>query len=106
MTSAATNFPWTATAVTTSNIEIHGVNIDFILEHHPGDSTCNANGLQMRITGTLRGGRWTGNAAHEIDLPSGATGASGLVGHTFLGILPFTLTGTLSDTQQTLTVTN
>ncbi len=107
VTSTGTGFPWTATAVTTSDIQIHGVDIDFTLAHQPGDATCNPNGLDVRITGTLRGGRWTGNATHEIDLPSGPTGASGLVGHTVLGNnLPFTLTGTIVDTQQTLTVTN
>jgi len=107
VTSTGTNFPWTATARTTSDIQIHGVNIDVFFENHPGSAACGAAGVPLRITGTLTGARWTGNVTHEIDFPSGTGGASGLFSHSALGNgSAITVTGTLSDTQQTLTVTN
>ena len=62
VTATGTGFPWTATAVTTSNIQIHGVDIDFTLANQPGDASCNSPDLGIEITGTLRGGRWTGRA--------------------------------------------
>jgi hypothetical protein len=102
-TSTATNLPWTATAVTTSNIQIHGIDIDVSLENHPGGTGCAVAGLQLRVTGTLTNARWNGNAAnqHEILLD----GAHGLVSHSALGNgQQMTLTGTIRDTQQTLTV--
>jgi hypothetical protein len=110
-TSTATGLPWTATAVTTSNIQIHSVDIDVGLENHPGSTTCGAAGLSIRVTGTLTNGEWTGNGAnqHEITLTpgTGARAAHGLVTHSALGNgVPATVTGTIRDTQQTLTVTN
>ncbi len=104
VTSTGTNFPWTATARTTSDIQIHGVNIDVTFEQTPGGAGCGAAGVPLRITGTLSGARWTGNVFHEIDIPNAATG---LVTHSVLGNnVTITPTGTLRDTQQTLTVTN
>jgi hypothetical protein len=106
VTSTGTNLPWTATAITTSNIQIHGVNIDMFFEDHPGAGGCVLDGLSLRMTGTLRAARWTGNGAgqHAIEL----LGSTGFVTHSAaLGNgAPITLTGTLSDTQGTLTVTN
>jgi hypothetical protein len=102
-TSTATNLPWTGTAVTTSNIQLHGVNIDVFLT---GASCGTLTNQTIKVTGTISGARWLGNANHGIEL----AGASGLVSH-----LPavaggttsaITLTGTLADTQNTLTVTN
>jgi len=105
-TATGTNFPWTATATTTSNIQIHGINIDVTFENHPGSSACGAAGLKLLFTGTLSGARWTGDPGpREIDLPSGPGGASGLFSHSILGNgQPVTLTGTIFDTQNTLTV--
>jgi hypothetical protein len=98
-----TNFPWTATAVTTSNIQIHGISIDVFLENHPGSAACGAAGQTFRLTGTLSGARWTGNITHAFDI----NGGTGLVYHSALGNgVPITPTGIISDTQQTLTVTN
>jgi hypothetical protein len=104
-TSTATGLPWTATAVSTSNIQIHGVNIDVAFENHPGSTACVGAGLTLRITGTLTGAKWTGNGAgqHSIEL----LGATGLVSHSAVGNnVPITTTGTVTDTQHTLTVTN
>jgi hypothetical protein len=102
-TSTGTNFPWTATAVTTSNIQIHGVNINVFFE----GAGCGAAGQTLRITGTLTRGEWNGNGTnqHEVLLTPGATGANGLVSHSILGAgQPLTLTGTIRDNQQQLTV--
>jgi hypothetical protein len=110
-TAGPTNLPWTATAVSTSNVQIRGVNIDVFLENRPGGAACAGAGATIRITGTLAGGEWTGNGAnqHEVLLTTGtgARAASGLVSHSALGAgLPITVTGTVRDAQQTLTVTN
>jgi hypothetical protein len=32
-----TGFPWTATATSTTNIQIHGINIDVVVENTPGN---------------------------------------------------------------------
>ena len=104
MTSATTSLPWTATARTTSDIQIHGVNIDMFMT----GASCGALTNQaVKITGTLAGARWLGNAgARRIEL----AGATGLVMHLPAavggGTSANTLTGTLADTQGTLTVTN
>jgi hypothetical protein len=105
MTETATNLPWTATAVTTSNIQIHGINIDMTFENHPGSTACTAAGVKLQMTGTLAGARWHGNGVtRTIEL----SGATGLVAHSVLfgNNLPFTPTGTLTATQNTLSVTN
>ena len=97
-TSSCTNFPWTATARTTSDIQIHGVNINTFFE----GAACGVPSQTLRITGTITNERWLGNAAHSIEL----AGSHGLVSH-FLGASSaITLTGTLTDVQETLTVTN
>ncbi len=104
LTETSTNLPWTATAVTTSNIQIHGVNIDVTLENHPGSTACVGNGLKLQFTGTLTGIRWHGNGAtRTLEL----NGADGLVIHSSIGNnIPITTTGTVFDTQGTLSVTN
>ena len=102
----AGTFPWTATARTTSDIQIHGVDIDTAFENHPGSSSCGAfTGISARITGTLSGARWLGNGAGQRTIEP--TGATGLVSHVpGLGTAALTPTGTITDQQQTLTVTN
>jgi hypothetical protein len=102
-TSVATNLPWTATAVTTSNIQIHGIRLDVFLEDLPSGNTCTADGVNILFTGTTTGGRWTGNAAgqHSFDL----NGGSGVTSHSALGNgTPQTVNGFFRDTQQTLVV--
>jgi hypothetical protein len=103
-TSTATGLPWTATARTTSDIQIHGVNIDVVTT---GASCGPLTNQTTKITGTLAGARWLGNTgARRIEL----AGTSGLVSHlpevVGTGTFAITLTGTLTDTQETLTVAN
>jgi hypothetical protein len=102
-TSTGTSFPWTATAVTTSNIQIHGVDIDIPLE---GASCGPLASQNLRVTGTLSLGRWTGNGVgqHSVEV----LGGTGLVSHApalFGGTNAITPTGTITDTAHTLTVT-
>ena len=101
-----TSFPWTATAVTTSNIQIHGVNIDVFHENHPGGGSCGAlTGITSRITGTLSSARWHGNTGgRTIEL----AGSTGLVSHgpaAIGGTSAITPTGTITDVNESLTVT-
>ena len=102
LTWTPTRFPWTATAVTTSNIQIHGVHIDLRFEQPPGLNTCvNVNGANLTLTGTITNVRYLGPGRLDLD------GAHGLVSHSALGNNnPLTLIGQLSDTNATrLTVT-
>jgi hypothetical protein len=101
-TTVGTKFPWTATAVTTSNIQIHGVFIDVSFEQVPGQSNCqNIAGASLTFTGTLTGGNWTGNASHSLDLSN----APGLVSHGFLGNgAALAWRGLITDTANSLTV--
>jgi hypothetical protein len=106
-TTVGTRFPWTATAVTTENIQLHGVHLDVFLEDVPGlESSCRTiNGSALSITGTLSTGRWTGNGIgqHALDFSE----AEGLVYHwPALGSSgPMTIRGFITETQQTLIVT-
>jgi hypothetical protein len=80
----ATRFPWRATAVTTNNIQIHGVHIDQRFSQS-ALGTCPAAliGQNLTITGTLTGGRWTGNNAGQREII--LSNAEGLVQHSALG---------------------
>ena len=98
VTATGTRFPWTMTAPTTTNIQIHGVHIDVRYETRPpaGSTPCALNGLSETVTGTLTGGSWD---------PS-ATGAnrrvtfnndSGLTVHSALGSSPVLVSSTMRD---------
>jgi hypothetical protein len=90
-----TNFHWTSTAPALTNVTVSGVNVDVAYS-----GTCALNGRTVSVTGALTGGTWT-NSTHQ-----GVFAAdTGLTAHTGLfGALPATVTGTLRDDQQTLTV--
>jgi hypothetical protein len=92
------------TGLTTSNVQIHNVRIDVQFENHPGSSACTTvNGVTSIWTGTLSGGRWTGNGANQHEVIF--TNAEGLVSHGPTGSVAVTLSGTFRDTAQTLTLT-
>jgi hypothetical protein len=98
-TAKGTNFPWTVTGITTTNVQIHGVDIDANL----GAAGCMAPGGAARVTGTLTGGIWNATL-HTVTLPAAGTG---LVGHlTGFGTFPIAITGprTVIDRQGTLTL--
>ncbi len=103
MTMAGTTFPWTITGVTTSNVTIDGVRIDETFETKPGgaaNSCANVNGQNILLTGTLTGGAWDAST-HQATYNN----AEGLVTHSATGNnTRMTLSGTIRDTQQTLTL--
>jgi hypothetical protein len=102
-TTVGTKFPWTATAVTTENIQIHGVHLDVFFENVPGlgNSCLNFAGQNLTITGTLSTARWTGNASHSLDFSD----SEGLAFHSALGNNSrLTTRGFISDTQNSLVV--
>jgi hypothetical protein len=96
----AQKLPWTATAVTTSNIQIHGIHINVTFTQTTPDATCNIAGNNLTITGTVSGGAWN-NSARHLTLDS----EPGLTSHTpGLPATPLAARGTFRDTQQTLLV--
>jgi hypothetical protein len=92
VTTATTNLPWRATAVTTTNIQIHGVDIDLLFEASSTNLCSAVNGQTGRITGTLTGGRWTAN--REVDFSD----AEGLTVHANGNSFPATVRGTVGAT--------
>jgi hypothetical protein len=79
-TAVGTNFPWVATPTSTSNIQIHKLDIDVNFETTPGTlNECANNGLNIRLTGTLSGLFFTPGAAGSRRVDFGP--ATGLVAH-------------------------
>jgi hypothetical protein len=106
-TATGTKFPWTATPVATNNIQLHGVHIDITFVNVPGLSPCaNLLNQSITITGTLTGGRWTGNASGSRALDF--SNAEGLVSH-FAALATnntqITTRGYITDAQNSLIVT-
>jgi hypothetical protein len=93
---------WTATGITTSNVQIDNVRIDMTFENKPGSSSCvSLNNQSLVVTGTLTGGTWNA-AQHEVVFNN----AEGIVYHGPTGNnTPTTWSGTIHDTAQTLTLT-
>jgi hypothetical protein len=88
---------WSATAISTTNIQIHDVIVDVLFE---GGANCVANGATAVLTGTISGGAVWQPAANDA-LFSNATG---LTAH-FPGLSSSTtVNGTLRDTSNTLRV--
>ncbi|MET0604810.1 MAG: hypothetical protein ABW167_22710 [Baekduia sp.] len=78
-TAVGTNYPWRVTALTTSSIQIHGVDIDINYETTPGTlNECANTGLNLRLTGTTAVS-FTPGAAGSRTVDFG--GATGLVTH-------------------------
>jgi hypothetical protein len=96
-TLTGTKLPWTVTGPTTASVQIHNVWIDVKWEGFPG---CNLNGLQADLTGTLSGGVWNATQ-HEVAF----TEAGGLTAHLGIESTAATVTATIRDTAQTLTLT-
>lgn len=99
-------FPWQATGITTTNIQIHNVVVNVVYETTPGNATpCAIPGAVVTLTGTLASPNHTHwlAASHHLKLND----ATGLVAHApALGVAgqPVTINGTIRDTQQTLTL--
>ena len=70
-----TNLPWQATAVDTTHIQIHGLDIDVSPVTTPGTlNECADSGLNMRLTGTVTASFTPGAAGSRTADFSGATG--------------------------------
>jgi hypothetical protein len=99
-TVVGTGFPWQATATSTTNVQIHNVNVDILFENTPGNPTaCAGAGAKVLLTGTLTGGSWR-SATNTAVL----TNAQGLTAH-YLGTglsSSTTVNGTISDNAGTL----
>ena len=98
VTPQGTNFPWTATATSTTNLQIHGVNVDVLFENTVGNPTpCALLGVKLLLTGTLTGGAWD-PASNSIEL----THDHGLADHQIVpaggGTAQAFVTGTIRDT--------
>ena len=99
-TVSATALDWTATGLTTSNVTIDGVRMDFVPETKPGSMDCFPNGLSFSLTGNIVGGLWSA-AAHAVTFIN----STGLISHSALGTNVATVSGTLRDVTGMLTLT-
>lgn len=93
--------PWQATAISTTNIQIHNVRLDITFEGTPG--VCLVNGATVLLTGTLAGGTTWNASTNEALL----TNATGLTAHYMVPGFPpssssTTINGTLRDTTNML----
>ena len=98
VTATGTGFPWTMTAPTTSNIQIHGVHIDLRYETKPpaGSAPCAFNGIDFTLTGTLTGGVWDASATGANRRVT-FNNAPGLVAHSALGSSASLTSSTMRD---------
>jgi hypothetical protein len=82
VTATGRNFPWTATAPTTTNIQIHNVHVSVTFETRPpaGSIACGFTGAQVTLTGTLTGGSWDPSATGSARRVT-YTNGSGLTAH-------------------------
>ena len=99
-TLTGTNFPWTVTGVTTTNIQIHNIRIDERYDARPdGTGGCSLIGTSTTVTGTLTSGQWT-SSQHEVIYSSA---------HGLTSDFPFmgspSVSATLRDPSQALTLT-
>jgi hypothetical protein len=100
-TPTTNSFPWTVTATSTTNVQIHGLDVSVVFENTPGNpNACQTPGT-VRVTGTLTGGSWN-PATNEVFLSDPQS--DGLTAH-LLGTglsAPAFVTGTFRDTSGTL----
>jgi hypothetical protein len=100
VTKKATSLPWVITVPTPTTITLHNYHVDTILENIPGDPTACATPTFITEFGSIHLGVWD-SSAHQItytNAPGSTAAVSGL------GTFPQTVSATLRDTTQTLTV--
>jgi hypothetical protein len=100
-------FPWTATALSTTDIRIHGIHIDIRFETTPTSMVaCPLNGVGLALTGTLGLGIGTQTVYDPLgrrvtfNNTTGLTadlGAGGGPGATITGFLATTVTLNIAD---------
>ena len=103
VTAKATRLHWTMTGSTTTDIQIHGIHIDWLFETAPppDPTPCPLAGVTITTTGTLRGGIWD-HAEHELTFRKPTT--TGLTSSGPSSVAPTTISGTFRDTTQSLTL--
>jgi hypothetical protein len=94
-------FPWRATGLSTTNIQIHNVNVHIRYENTPGNATnCPTGGMVLTLTGTLASPNHTHwNATTRT---AAFVNATGLSGDSALGPKPVRIDGTITDRAHTL----
>ena len=94
LTTTVTGTPWRATALDTTNVQIHGLDLDIYFETTPGTlGECANTGLQMRATGTATASFTPGGKIADF------LGATGLTVHIpGVGSLPAVGRGSASAT--------
>jgi hypothetical protein len=103
VTPTGTNFHWTATGITTANVQVHGIDIDVRYETRPpaGSTPCPLTNTDFRMTGTLSGGTW-GAITRSLTIGHGTL----LTHSAALGTGPTTVNDAIFiDLVQTLTLT-
>jgi hypothetical protein len=97
-TLTGTNFPWRATATSTTSVTLTGVDIDLRFEHPAGGATCPALiGAQRRLTGTITGAYNRAAATITFTNAEGAVAHPGPTAVTFRGSLSTTGALTVID---------
>jgi hypothetical protein len=105
-TMKATSLPWTITGTTTSDVTVDGFHADVRFEDKPGTpGQCNPTYPNITFSGRVAGGIWD-PTAHQITYTN-APGLTAIGFHVGGGqkVVPATLSGTLRDVAQTLTLT-
>jgi hypothetical protein len=105
VTATGTNFPWTATARTTTDIQIHQIDVDVRFEVNPAGGTCTVAGNTARVTGTLTSGSFDPSAT-PANRRITFTSAPGLTAHVLgTGLnAPAAVTGQFRDTTSPFTL--
>jgi hypothetical protein len=101
LTPTGRNFPWTATASSTTTIGIDGVHVSLVYENHPDGTACSVNGLATTLTGNLTGGSWDPSATGANRRVT-FRNAPGTTMHSALGSNAGFVTGDFRDTAGTL----
>jgi hypothetical protein len=102
-TTFAGRFPWQTTGLSTTNIQIHNIHATVLYENTPGNATaCPLNNVTATTTGTLA----SPNHIHWIGVSHRETfiNATGLIIHSVLGSLSMSISGSLTDRGETLTL--
>lgn len=101
ITFSATHLPWVVTGISTSFVSMAGIDFDLTYENLPGTPLCTKPG-SITLTGTLTSTGWDA-ATHQLTYATSA----GLTEHGFfLPSAPTTVTGTLRDSTQSLTLSH
>jgi hypothetical protein len=101
VTELPVTFPWTATGISTSNVQIHQEHITVVFHQWTPHPTCNVAGEVWTLVGTPNSGTSFNNTERALIFSN----AEGMTAQSAaLGTFAVTLRGTFRDTQQTLSL--